>query len=76
MGALRAISSQFCALGLPGVCAAQPRRAVFAGALISEARAIILGDQYQPDRGTAIAFRTNEDVGIIDSDRPAVLEAE
>jgi D-alanyl-D-alanine carboxypeptidase len=32
--------------------------------------------QYYPEHDIAIAFRTNRDIGIIDSDRPAVLEIE
>ncbi|MGF1615309.1 MAG: serine hydrolase domain-containing protein [Gammaproteobacteria bacterium] len=32
--------------------------------------------QYYPDHDVAIAFQTNTDIGIIDSDRPAVLEIE
>jgi len=46
MGALRVISSQFCALGVLVGCAAQQRAADFGGVLTAETRAIILDDQY------------------------------
>ena len=41
---------------------------------MSETRAIILDDQYQPDRDIATVFRTNTDTSIVESARPAVLE--